>query len=818
METVVLKLFVDKEPMTYITGLYGEKEGCYLRLFEVLDHLEYKYEADWAAHRFTGYLPVEGKSYCISEDTLTYFGQKGVVSTEIKWNEEHDLFSSIRFLEELYVIKIELNIGELAVKIESDESASYRKNRIRSRQLAEFLAQKENAILKNVEVLEQGMLKVNALGYSVMSVMNFDSKTASNWNVRGTLYGELLRGAYALDYNYATHRLRDSWSDNLRFNWEKIDVASKWIKTILIDHDYPSLTKSVGRYASSITLSNSKAKSYLDRAYMYEGKTQPNAEVEIYNNGQLVDYIFADSLGRFSVEVPVTNVENKITAVSYNSYGAPIASEKMIFMPAGLQQRRQFIYKFVAGITDLGEFFVAPTLEYGLTSRLTLQAGSEMVAGRGKPTAILLLGSKIALNKGLRLDFKYIPAVVFSARFYGNITSSVNANISYERYNKGQKVISSQLRDVLQFQMGGGLPKFIKGNYNLGLYYFKYGHISTLSTYAGINIWRKNFLGSFYLNTTEKKIQLKSSSYTFKLGNYFSRKWYNEMTSRYWGGQKSFSLQDRVNYQFKNRLTAFSEVSYYFKQKQFYVNAGVVLQFPFMRNRTGFTVASKNSSAYTEFSGSVLVHDLKNINFSERYTSGATLKVILFVDRNANGKYDKGETLIEKPEVLIRTYAIENKLSDGVIYTDIPANVPFKLIVPQQKFKDISWQLSDYEVNLKLSPYQTKTIYVPVKVLTEVMGEVYFIKRGEKIGIPNIVVVVTHTETGKKTTLYSDDFGTFIHAGLTCGQYTIDLNPQSLKRRKFEKTNSECQYTIDVHPAEEGGQLEGFDFELTPES
>lgn len=815
IEQIVFKLLIDDKPITYITGSYNE-DGCYVRIFEVLDQLGYKYNADWGAHSFAGYLP-EGKGYTILENNIMPFEKEEIVSNQIQWTAEHDLFVSIGFLEEFYDLKIQLSIAELVIKIQSSETAPYRKNHIKSRRISDFLEQKEKTTLKNIDTLALGIFKVNALGYGAITSFNYNDQLTSNWGARGTLNGELLRGSYYLEYNYSESRTGSTWTNNPRFNWAKTNPNNKLIKTIMIDHDFPPILTPTLGYASSITFSNTKQKSYLDRTYTYEGRTQPYSEVEIYNNGQLIDYAVSDSLGGFSVEVPVTGVENKITAISYNSYGVPVSTEKMVYMPAGLLRGGQLIYKLSAGITDHNEYFIAPTLEFGLTSWWTLMAGNETLIRDQEKTSVSIFGSKFSFFRKLRLDLRCMQNIMYSARIYGSIIPSTGINVYYEKFNLNQKIMKIQTEENLAVSLNGVFPKFIKGNYNMGLNYSRFIYGEMLSTYIGFNVWKNNFIGSFYVNTNEQKIDIKYPAYTLRLGYYFSNKLFNEIGGQYLSYQKNYMLQNRTNLQFKNKLTLFTDASYFVEQKQYNLSLGIIWQLPFVRNRSGMVTTGINTTAYTDISGSIRLNNLKNISFSDRYASGASLLVILFVDINANGKYDRGEPIIKKPKMVIRVPAIENRTTEGVLYTDIPPNVPFKLIVPQQKFEDISWQLSDYDRNLLLSNYQSKTIYVPVSVLTEISGEIT-VKKGIKTGVANMAVVITNIRTGDKSVTYTDSWGTFVYMGLTCGDYIVDLHSGYLKQMKLKKSNPEYKHKLTINPMEEGKQIDGFNFELIPDT
>lgn len=824
-ELIVVKLYVDGKSKSYITASWNEEEGYSLRLFEVLDALQFKYVAQWEKHVFTGY-PTQDSWFKISQDTLLLGDGKTALLRQKKaqWSSSMDLYVNADFLKDYYQLDTRFSLNDLAVFIETDHSEPYRLNRERVRKLAQIKQQKEESVLSDVDTLPRANLKINDLTYAFSQSKNLGLFHNYDFSVQGALRGEMLTGIFNLRYDYASDNRSHKMNDNLRFNWEKLDLKSDIVQSVLINHDYPVLMTNTYGYASSVTLSNTSKQANLDITNIYVGKTLPNSKVEIYSNGQIIDYATSDSLGNFKVTVSNAGPESNIKAVTFNSLGIPVADVQLTHIPYGAIREGQFIYKLTTGVTDYGDLFFAPTLEYGLRPWVTLLAGNETVINLGngfsyrpkETVSTVILGARLSYKRWGVLDIRYLPRQLLRMRYNGSLYG-VRTNVTYEHRNTNQSISNSLIKDLLQVNIGGSLPKFIQGNYSLGLNYYHYnrGLGSMQSSFLSINMWKKKLTGNFSVNTTSNSFDFKNPVFATRLGYYFKKRWYNEAVLEYSTGVKGcFRVGNRLNFQFKNKLTAFADASYQFNGTQKYINIGVNWRLPSIQLNAGSYSSPGSTNIYTQVSGSMLFQGGK-VSFSNMASTSAALRVSLFVDANGNGVRDKKEPLVKSPKMKLNTANVKTEMSDGVLFTEIRPEKPFRLSIPQQKLGDISWQIDDCNMNLMLYPYQCRTLLIPVKVLTEISGQVNCVGKRNSEGVKNAEVVITDTKSGKQIIITTDDWGSYIYMGLVCGSYTIDLAPDTLLKMKLKKENPDKVYKLNIKPGLEGKQLDGLDFDLT---
>lgn len=807
-ESVVFKLSINGQSWGQLSVLCVPQE-CYVNLPELLTQMEYAYYSQPEAHRFKGYLSSEGDFYEICNDTLQ-LSSGGVQSvSDIAWGEQDELFIKASLINKLYGVQLNFNMSSLALNVVTLKPIPAQLRQERETRKQKMMKEREQNTLTNIDTLKRRNLRINSIGYNISPFFSFGKST--NWQLRGNINGELLRGSFLANYNYSSINNQD-WNKNFTFGWNR-PIESKLVKNINVYHDYSNLITTTRGYSTAFSLTNEHRSSYLNRIYAYQGKTTPDTEVEVYNNGNLVQYVRSDSLGHYSVDIPTYGGNNKIVAVSYDAFGLPLSSEELIYLPPDMQPKGALGYSLTGGYTDDGAFFITPMFIYGLTRWATLSAGNETVFHRNRTTSIAVMGVKLSMLKRMRLDLNYVPTVKWDATFSTNIGRHLNGNIFYERYHSGQNVVEYAPEQRFTVNLNGDLPfRKLRGNYFISALYYKYPFAESFSIYIGAYFWWRKLLTNVSVSSNSNCMKIENIVYTARVAYTFSDRWYNELQAEYRSFRSEFLLRDRVNYQFKNRLTAFVESEYNFRSNRYNVSLGITWRMPYVQIKSGLYNSNNFTSAYAGASGSAIFLDRK-VAFSERYVAGASLLVALYVDQNGNRAYDRGEPIFKEANVLIHTAAEEHKTDRGVLFTDIPSGVPFKLSIPSQRFPDITWQIETCSKNLVLSPYQSRSFYIPIHVFSEVSGQVYTMRGGQKIGIGGVTVVITCMEDGQSIRTRCDEWGYYDHMGLTCGKYNITLDTNELKSRKLTLTNDK-PHQIDLLPSLEGVQLDQLDFQL----
>lgn len=227
-----------------------------------------------------------------------------------------------------------------------------------------------------------------------------------------------------------------------------------------------------------------------------------------------------------------------------------------------------------------------------------------------------------------------------------------------------------------------------------------------------------------------------------------------------------------------------------------------------MQFRAGGYNSSNYSSGYIGASGSILLHDCSTAVGNDRYVAGSSLLIIPFVDYNGNREHDGDEPILNKTTIVMRGSAEKRITSKGILLANIPADHAFKLVIPRQSFEDISWQITPVDTSLMMSARQSRSFYVPVKVLSELAGQVYTTSNGVKGGVGGVNMRITNLENGDVSVVQSDEWG-FYSIMVVCGKYIIEPDLEQLSQYGLRQVNKLSAITINKGP--EGVQIDNLD-------
>lgn len=794
-DVVVFKLYLNHKHWGIITVLCDSTK-YYINLPELLAQLEYKHSVDYQKKVFIGHLSeLDSTSFVICGDSLNY---------SLWSSSSEEFFVESTEIEKRYGFKFFFTLGSLALDMITEKGVPIVLRRLREDKIARITQQKATRQLVDIDTLRPRVFNVNSIGYALNASIGTDNDMSFNGNVTG----EAFHGTYLLNYEIADDNL--PWSSNVRLDWKKPFLDKKGLKTVRVFHDMNTMDISTEGYLTGVMFSNENYSTGAIRNHLFQGRTTPDTDVEIYNNGQLIQYVKSDSLGNYQVEIAYYEGENNIKAVSYDSFGVPSLNESMVYMPPGLQRKKKFSYIASVGVSDYGEPFFDISGEYGLFNNLTLGVTNQTLFIPGDIKSITRLTSKYTIMNRMRIDLNYIPAVKYSAMLTGNIGSLLTGNITYESYNKTQNVIYTSINKNLIASVNGSIPmKNVNGNYYLRVQYYKMGITNNYSTNMSLNLWWKKFSGTLSFSTVSQKMKLENAVYEARLGYRFNNKMYDELAVSYRGRSKSFDIRNRFNYQFSNKLNAYCEVNSNTMSRNYNVSLGVSWRLPWLQLRGGVRQSNAATTTYANVSGSMLLYEHMNVAFTDKFVSGASLLIVPFLDENGNGVKDKNESVMKETKIMTHIRTDIQKTKSGISFSNIVPNQAFKIVIPRQAYEDITWQIDPQDICLVLAPHQSRTINIPVKILTELSGQITVTKPGQVSVVNGVPVTVTNMHTGKTIELHSDEWG-YYSTMVVCGNYSISVDTDSL-----DKSGLECAVPIRhvvIEPSRDGQQLLDLNF------
>jgi len=602
----------------------------------------------------------------------------------------------------------------------------------------------------------------------------------------------------------------------------------------------------LGGQVRGITLSNTPLvpRRVLD-LFAIEGITTPDSEVELLIGGQLVDFTRADEVGYYRFSTPITYGTVRIGLRIYTPQGEVLFEDRQLQIPFTFVPRGVANYNVQAGFREFGLDSIGKTpvahgdVAYGLTNNITLRMG----ASRGLDstgTAIQPYGSvnlrvldQYLINVEAQPD-RFIRAS--GSVFYAN-SMSINGQYTTTFGNgvlnsQGQQSISSinvfmpfkVFNRLSGFRLGAEHSKFYDGE---GLNYQADLNTRIAQIVSRLN-YREELLERNDILSEPKRLLTASLTYTiprnpgipvFVRGMFFRAQIRHDM--------KTFDATALGSFQFsqtvfkRGRLTLGYDRDLLQKGNQFQV--GFLYDFNAVRTASQSTirqVGRRVEATFNQtFSGSIGA-DLRNgvivpTNRDQVGRAGASVR--MFVDENANGKYDKGEEIV--PAKAIRLDQSANMLigSDGILrLTQLQSYWTFRLTIDVNALPDPNLAPTMTKFSFVADPNRFKQIDIPLYRTGVIDGTVY---RERKSGLvePQPGLRLYLHRKGDEEPLpairtFSD--GGFYAFGLLPGQYSLVVDSGQMAYMRVQMVPD--TFHFEIQALAEGDYIENIELRLVP--
>lgn len=782
--------------------------AVWISLPDFAGKLGYDYTSDVGKGTFAACLPQPGNCFAFRGDTLSFRGRDTVCTGEAIWSGGQ-LFASRRLLQYLTDINTDVNYRGLAVILHADLAfpVILRQNQENARQLLRAAASRKIT----VDSLSSPTFCLSSLGYSAAFYQPL-TPGVNSYNLGGNLTGIILGGAFHANYNYSS--LASPGNQHYStFLWDHQNVGYRWIRQASVFRRYSGFIMNTSGYANGVYLSNELWGQVETRYYRLNAVALPGQEVEIYNNGRFIDYIRADSNGSYSCDIPMTAGDNLVTSTTYDEFAHPFSVEKAVRLFPDMQPAGKFSYKASAGWVDDGNKFFTTQWFYGVTHFLTLRAGNETLLDDRIRTLFTFGGSYVP-GKDFRINAEYIPSVRWNTSLNMGYKNKIHSTLFYERYQKNQTKVNYAPNSHLAFDFSAELPVGgLRSLLNVGVQYYEYPYMQSSNLNFRQNFYFRQLTAGWFLSSvSERFFTAERWTYGVRAGYYLRKGWNTELTYEYSTFPYQSRLRNRTNYQRGKSLSFYADIDYEFCYRNYFLSVGVTWNLSSIRLRSSVNVSKRSASVGTELAGSVLLYRKGRYLFTNN--SGATsLCVVVFLDENGDGNYDKGEQIMPDADVFVHATSETVRNRRGIFFLNLPGETPFRMVIPGQQFKDIDWQVKPYEKMLILSEFQEEVIFIPVHVVSEISGQI----TGEATSLSEIPVELTHLSTGRKQTIMSDLWGFFTSSGITCGRYSAQISPDYLRSRQLA-TVGQAVHEFEIPMGKDGHQINGLNFSLVKEN
>jgi hypothetical protein len=827
----------------YLSTIYFDDE-FYISVGELFNSLSIEHTIDAGRLRIEGNMPERGRySIQFTEQVATVgsrrfnFNSDQFVITEFGYYLISDLFY------ELFEMDLVVNFSDLSLSLNTPILMPVIAQRQRQVQRDRMLrhqreVRREYFPLRNER--ESSFFNLGFVDYNI--VTNYtESGIGLNYttNIGTEFLGGDIQGSILGSYTETASVFR---STNLRWRYGFVD--NSWISVMQAGQNRSSGILPAAY--TGIRLTNEP----IEPRFLYgqttlTGSAYPNAEVELYRNNNLIDYIEADASGFYSFNVPITYGTSQYSIRSFSQGGLQDQRNLRFQIPQNFLPAGQFNYTLESGRLDNP---IAGSLErgymgqgrfrYGLSNRVTLGAGVEYFEDFHDefPTLTGSLSTRLFTNH--LVTFQAANDAFYRASLQAIYPSNASFTAEYTHfiadgglYNPGSSASALRTSLFTPFQIRN-YPLFFRWSFSMEEREFStlYRYRIDLNTRVGPANLRIGFmdaqLNRMEFQTTQSARLTAAATYTFRnignrsnpLNNLFVRAQMNYIPSREQIEDTELQISRRIGDVGRFQLSAGRNFIGNFNLIRF----NFTLDFNTFRSNTAIRSNRSGTTASQDFRGS-LGYDTTNhrMFFTNRNQVGrAAVAVRLFVDNNNNGIFDEGDTIIPDRAVRIERSSSRTQMRGGLSYiTQLQAYRQYNLVVNKSAITNPLLVPITERFSFITDPNQFKTIDIPFYTSGIAEGVIYRVRYGEREGLGGlrlylVQVNVPEGTNGYRVELRTFSDGSFYQFEIPPGDYEIRVDQSQLDFLNVKAEPESLEFTI--RPLSEGDFVENLVIDLVP--
>lgn len=820
-----------------IVMAYYDGERFYLPLTEMFDLLGINYELDPKSFSVSGFYITQDQRY-----TLDFHKRFATLNDQV-WNLDIndfkikgiDFYVEPEIFREIFDLFLTVDLSYLNIQLETLKKLPIvTRHKERQKLLLYQRYAKSSKDTSFTIIGDRDRQKWDGVfaDYNMANIISSEGlATALNVSLGGEfLYGDV-QGTFASNLGRG---LSDFSSSDIR--WRYANDASPWFKTVTLGQQ--SVTGLQGHIIQGMHVTNEPL--YRERSYdvyVIDGLTDPEADVELFQDGRLVDVTKADDIGYYRFLSPLNYGVSNFKIRIYGRQGRVIEMDRQIQIPFNFLPVNEIRYNAMFGkIADpylpwsQQDGMLNTSVAMGLKNWLTARLGMEYIdnTNNNRPLVYTRFSSRLANDLLFNLDAALTKFTRLTFKGIGPNTSSVS--VDYTNYNRSNLEDSNTPLHKLSsnyytpFQLAGirfsgratlSLSNYIASNQldisaditqlirSLRLRYgFNQKLVSTDSSFA----WASDL--KFSATYSVPRLPRYNA---FIRGSYFRA----EIDYSIHEGQLgTFGFQYVKNVSERIKLQSFARYS--ISQPSLSMDIGLIWDFGKVKSTTNYRSRASSSSIYQTLRGS-LGYD-RNYNeliWDNRNQVGrAGVSVRMFIDANGNGKYDFGEEIIPGDGVLLQGGSGRKITKSGV--TRLTQLQPYRLYnftVNEAQISNPTLVPVNKDFSAIPDPNQYKRIDLPFFTSAIIEGRVERkLKGGILSPVAGLKIHVRSLDSDFETIIRTFGDGTFYAMEIPPGKYEAWIDQNQLV---FLRTVSspERQY-FSVQPMAEGDYIEGLDFIL----
>jgi len=835
LEEVALNFRYSTVVNTFITVLY-DGEQFYFPTIETLQLLRIVHTVHAGSGLITGYYIDENRPFRIDFKSGTMTKNRVQYPADVSQFHIRDLdfYLSQKAFDELFDAESTVDFSSLTLRIITQQKLpvlSLLERTMRREQMMRSTTTIENyplAYSRNRELLNGFFLD-----YSVNKSYSTSLNYAQVLNMGGELFGGDIQGAHIM-----TSNVQGTSSEFNSLRWRYALNDNRALSQILAGQLNSS--GQISREFYGLRLSNDRI---LPRrsfdTFRYSGQADPQSEVEIYINNQLVDFLIANEFGDYQTDLPLNFGSSDIRIVTISPSGAVSELTRRLQIPFTFLPKGELIYNLDAGQYQRNIFpgtemntVVQGNVSYGLSNTMTFKTGFDLIEEDSVRT---LWYNQLSF----RLFDQYLVSANIAPNAYYGINSSVlyangtslaiNATeyVGYGIYNLSRfdrNVSTNIFLPFYQTRIPFGL--------RYSLEYLAFDGGKTLRHYGELNlrIARINLRTGYRLSTFDRGTNsfqsgrlITSATYTFARsfevpsylrGTFLRGQFeYNQQTQR-------VELVDvQYSKQVMRKARVDVSVGRNIAQGINTVQIGFIMDFNFARSTSRMRFRGTQATLSHNLRGSVGYDPETNyFNADFRQQVGrAGVSVRMFIDANENGVYDEGETIIDDPAIRMSRVSASQLGRDGIFrFSQLQQYEQYHVSINKAAISNPMLVPKQRQFSFIADPNQYKNIDVPFYYSGILEGKVVLREGNAVRELGGLRLYLKNVETGevRETRTYSD--GAFYLDEVEPGNYRLYPDPNQLTI--LDATTEQESLDVQVRASSEGDFIDGLNLTLIKKS
>ncbi|NQV38732.1 MAG: hypothetical protein HQ509_12105 [Candidatus Marinimicrobia bacterium] len=813
---------------------YMKGENYYIPISQVFSLLKINHTINNNTLAISGYYINENNIYRIGLKSRVM--QLGLKRWEISSNDflikELDYYINTKTLEQIFNLQFTVDINRLVLKLETRDKlpvvAQYERQQQRRKEFQ--LGTVDDA---SYEILSNRNRQVFNGTYMDYSFFSRFAGIGNMYNYRVQFGNELLFGDIQGAF-LGNHTISNNSYSLSSLRWRYVFEGGNDIEQLYIGEN---TSTGIGELPyTGLRITNEPVdplKAY--DLYVLDGTTNPESEVELYENDRLIEYQKADEKGYYRFSIPLSYGSSNIRLRIYNPTGGIETIEKRIQVPYTFLPTGKVFYNVHMGRGS--DMFTPweerPTLlqsdvGYGLTNWLTARSGIEYVEGDQTTKPIFFQ------TASFRFLGQYLGNVnIAPGSFYSFSTDIItptqrSLNVGYNYYPKNSI-----------YDQSGTLQ-----NINLGIYFPFNIKQFPLTIQLSPSLEQRHDVEdlsqglSWDISTQYKRLRIRSGFRDYgPYGNPFGRGKYSTavmltiprtsaypklVRGLYMRGETSYSFSegmDEVSLQFLRQVSRKSRFRLLLrkrpKTKGLQFEIGFTFDFDKNRQTTNYRKLGEDYIFTYSTRGSIGFNSLRDRYYTNRNQVGrSSIGVRLFVDENNSGTYDNNEEILSGKAIrLVKSSGQMEEKNGQTIVTQLQPYKQYNFVVNKANIKNPTLAPKYDAFAIVTDPNQTKQIDIPLYVTGILEGQVARLKGGQPQPIAGLRIILKQQDSDYETTVTTFYDGSYYAMEVPPGSYSVTVDENQLSF--LNVSASPAIHYIEIKALAEGDFIEGLDFILT---